>query len=154
MRKPVSEDSCVRRRAFTHLELLNVLAVIVLSALLIGPAINATREAARRSQCNDNLFRHALVREALEGPGNRGKGPAGTLYPASSVWDQFDTLLFQKVALIGMICVAAVLVTALTLFGVDRSHLRKTHRDAGPGEEQPPLFILDRWFCPPSSSPT
>jgi prepilin-type N-terminal cleavage/methylation domain-containing protein len=76
------KSSLKYRRAFTLIELLVVIAIIAILVALLLPAVQAVREAARKSQCQDHLHNLVIAMHGYEG--NARQIPPGYIAQVTS----------------------------------------------------------------------
>ncbi len=81
------------RRAFTLVELLVVIAIIGILIALLLPAIQAAREAGRRTQCINNLKQQGLAVQSFHS--------VRKALPSSRACDHKETWLVQIMPFIG-----------------------------------------------------
>jgi prepilin-type N-terminal cleavage/methylation domain-containing protein/prepilin-type processing-associated H-X9-DG protein len=92
------------QRAFTLVELLVVIAIIGVLIALLLPAVQAAREAARRSQCSNNLKQlglglhnyHDTMLVFPFGWSNRGQGWSAMMLPYMEQRPLYDTLQWAE----------------------------------------------------------
>jgi prepilin-type N-terminal cleavage/methylation domain-containing protein len=75
--RPVQQNRA--DRGFTLIELLVVIAIIAILIALLLPAVQQAREAARRTQCKNNMKQLALAAHNFES--TYGNLPPGYLGP-------------------------------------------------------------------------
>src|SRR5438067_1060627 len=79
-----------QRSGFTLIELLVVIAIIAVLIALLLPAVQSAREAARRSQCVNNLKQIGLALHNYHS--SIDVFPFGEVEPSSGDWQYWGTL--------------------------------------------------------------
>ncbi len=96
--------ACLRRRqAFTLVELLVVIAIIGVLVALLLPAVQAAREAARRSQCLNNLKQIGLAAQNYHSSNERF--PYGVVLTEGSMWSLYLAPYMEQQSLRNLVTV-------------------------------------------------
>jgi prepilin-type N-terminal cleavage/methylation domain-containing protein len=133
-----------RRRAFTLVELLVVIAIIGILVAILLPAIQAAREAARRTQCVNNLKQIGLA--ILNHHDARKEFPTGGTEP----WhDEGDALIRYGKGYGWMVQILPY---------VEEQSLRNISKDYGTGSFDKDHIVrgtpIPLYFCPSRRPPT
>jgi prepilin-type N-terminal cleavage/methylation domain-containing protein/prepilin-type processing-associated H-X9-DG protein len=87
----------LRRKGFTLIELLVVIAIIAILIALLLPAVQQAREAARRTQCRNNLKQLGLAMHNYESTFTRLPAPTGGSWsPQARVLPYLDQANLQQ----------------------------------------------------------
>ena len=88
---------------FTLVELLVVIAIIGILVALLLPAVQAAREAARRSQCQNNLKQLALALQMYHDTNKRF--PTGAVMGEGSMWSYYILPYIEETSAFAMMTV-------------------------------------------------
>ncbi len=92
----LKQPSSIKQEAFTLVELLVVIAIIGVLVALLLPAVQAAREAARRTQCQNNMKNVALAMMTYESAKKTYPAPAYMVPNASAQNTLVDNVLYTN----------------------------------------------------------
>src|SRR6185312_9980559 len=85
-----------RRSGFTMIELMVVVAIIAVLIALLLPAVQSAREAARRTQCSNNLFQLGIALQNYES--THLVLPPGVVNPTGPIVESMTGYQFSWIA--------------------------------------------------------
>ena len=133
----------MRRRGFTLIELLVVIAIIAILVALLLPAVQQVREAARKTQCQDNLHNIGIALHNYEG--NYKFFPNGNVAPLDGGWGASWWVRLLP------FCEQNAVYNQLTFSGRNHGWTHSAGGTAGPSNCNPLRgVIFDIAFCPSS----
>jgi len=130
-----------QRNGFTLIELLVVIAIIGILVGMLLPAVQMVREAARRTQCINNIKQQTLAVHNYEGSHQRF--PAGFTYPAMTMWSGYLLPYLDQMNL----------YKTLDLSAVDEAEGISNWSTIGAPNNDATKVLLDVFQCPSNGHP-
>ena len=151
MRSPVYRGKCRPHAGFTLIELLVVIAIIAILVSLLMPAVQAAREAARRTQCKNNMRQLGIA--ALNFESAQRQMPTsgeGTDYTTTIIGTTVKTPPFTTFNLYSFYTAILPYAEETTLsLQYDYTHV---YNDGGAPQNQTVARTIIPWFLCPSNS--
>ncbi|MEZ6121760.1 MAG: DUF1559 domain-containing protein [Planctomycetaceae bacterium] len=130
-----------RHQGFTLIELLVVIAIIAILIALLLPAVQQAREAARRTQCKNNLKQIGLA-----------------MHNYHDVYNMFPVGSCARPGGLGMDVTIGAFASILPY--IEEANLKNLYDDKTPWEQQNitlnpqmPLTVIEAYLCPSDTGP-
>ena len=140
----------INMKGFTLVELLVVIAIIGILVALLLPAVQAAREAARRTQCVNNLRQVCLA--TLNYEGTRGVLPPGSVHWNERGQPEFRTGILAWILPYAEDTSLHGLVDPETQTSDPTDSTQGTHNKRLPNGKYLSEFVIDMYLCPSDDS--